>query len=82
MEKDKQAQCKRDIYEQQAMNCLPKCAHNNGKAKVKKNNRFMCGQVAVNDVALIRKIFAGHLNSVDQNRYILSQVTVYCDKLH
>lgn len=70
--KNKRAQCKRDNYEQQAINSLPKCMHNKGKKK----NRFKCGQVEVNDVVLIRKIFAKHLNTIDQNRYILSQVTV------
>lgn len=69
-------QCKRDNYENQATNSLPDCGHKNGKKKRQKNERFKCGQVSVKDVVTIRKIYANHEKTVDQNRYILSQVTV------
>lgn len=74
--KNKVSQCKRVTYEQQAINSLPNCGHSKGKKKSTNDKRFQCGEVQINDVMLIRKIFAKHVTVVDQNRYILSQVTV------
>lgn len=57
---------KRENYK--SVQCLPNCVHKPG--------RFKCSEVCDKDVVFIRKIFAKHVNTVDQNRYILSQVIV------
>lgn len=66
--KNLKSELKREVYKNQANNSVPNCVHN--------QRRFKCREIRCNDVAFIRKIFAKHLNTVDQNRYILSQVIV------
>lgn len=69
-----EAKVKREIYEQQSSSSIPKCVH--------KQRRFKCSEIRSEDVAFIRKIFARHTNTLDQNRYILSQVIVDAVKRH
>lgn len=69
-----QQQAKRLQYEKKSSASVPTCKHKSGPYK--------CKEVRSKDVAFIRKIFSKHTKTVDQNRYILSQVVVDSVKRH
>lgn len=68
------AKAKRDNYKQQSTSSVPKCVHKRG--------HFKCSEISDEDVRFIRGIYAGHTKTVDQNRFILSQVIVDAVQRH
>lgn len=72
--KNVKLQVKRLAYEKKSIDSVPLCKHKNGLYK--------CKEIRSNDVAFIRKIFAKHAKTLDENRYILSQVVVDGVKRH
>lgn len=67
-------QIKRDVYQTESVLSVPKCKHKRGL--------FKSNEICYEDVVFIRKIFGNQTNTADQNKFILTQITVDPVKRH